>query len=312
MGTSETDEPNGAEALTGGRASTTPEKADLNGRGQGRGGPRTPAGKARASRNAIKHGILSASPVIPGENRGDWELFEDEVLTHLYPAGAVETALAQQIALTLWRRARLIRYETQSIRSDLETVEEDAIASVLARLAAQGIAVPDDPDALVDLLADWDELDDAAPLDPEAAAELTWALIVDLIDTIEFTWPGLPPGMAVGDYEGWTIGQVREGIDALAALCGCRPADIVARAQGIAKTRAVATDYVNSLFELEEARLTGKRLLGPLELTDRVVRHEAHLARMLARDFAQLEALQARRAGTPTPLLRVDVNGGDT
>src|SRR5207245_10950777 len=87
MGTSETNEPTDAEALTGRCASTTPEKADLNGRGQGRGGPRTPAGKARASRNAIKHGILSASPAIPGENRGDWELFEDELLTPLDPAG---------------------------------------------------------------------------------------------------------------------------------------------------------------------------------------------------------------------------------
>jgi hypothetical protein len=300
------------EALTEGRAPAIPATAEPNKRGKGRGGPRTAAGKTKVSRNAIKHGILSASPVIPGENRRDWEDFQDNVLTHLHLVGGAENALGQQIAFTLWRRDRLIRYETQSIRSVLETVEDDAIVSVHKRLAAQGLACPDDPEALVVLLAEWDELEDAEPLHVEAAIDVTRALTLGFTDTVDFAWPGLPPDVTVGDYDGWTVGQVREGIDALARLRGCSPADVLALGRLHAEAGVLASEHVNQLIEREEARLTAERLLGPVELTDRVIRLEAHLARMLARDFAQLEVLQARRAGTPTPLLRVDVNGGDT
>src|SRR5437899_5296510 len=56
MATTESNELKNAEALTEGRAPTTPAKAELNEREKGKGGPRTAAGKMKASRNATKHG----------------------------------------------------------------------------------------------------------------------------------------------------------------------------------------------------------------------------------------------------------------
>ena len=39
----------------------------------GSGGPRTPAGKAKSSKNAMKAGIFSKSPVVGDERPEDWE-----------------------------------------------------------------------------------------------------------------------------------------------------------------------------------------------------------------------------------------------
>jgi len=37
-------------------------------------GPKTPAGKAKVAANALKHGLRSHAPVIPGlESPGDWQ-----------------------------------------------------------------------------------------------------------------------------------------------------------------------------------------------------------------------------------------------
>jgi hypothetical protein len=46
----------------------------------------------------------------------------------------------------------------------------------------------------------------------------------------------------------------------------------------------------------------------PTGSIEHVQRYEAHLHRMFLKDLHELEALQARRRGDPTPLARVEVN----
>jgi hypothetical protein len=41
---------------------------------------------------------------------------------------------------------------------------------------------------------------------------------------------------------------------------------------------------------------------------EHVQRYEAHLHRMFLKDLHELEALQTRRRGDPTPLARVEIN----
>jgi hypothetical protein len=69
--------------------------------------------------------------------------------------------------------------------------------------------------------------------------------------------------------------------------------------------------YLNELTALRrglsgaEARLVRA---FPTEPTEHIQRYEAHLHRMFLKDLHELEALQARRRGDPTPLARVEVN----
>lgn len=92
--------------------------------------PRTPAGKAAVSRNALKHGITSTHPVIPGiEQESDWRHHLDGIVASLAPEGTLEEAFAERIANLLWRLRRVTRYEVAAIKDQRErTVTDLAIA----------------------------------------------------------------------------------------------------------------------------------------------------------------------------------------
>lgn len=78
-------------------------------------GPKTAAGKAVVARNAVKHGIFAAVPVVSGECAQTWETHRVGVLDSLQPSGALEVNLSERVALTLWRLQRLSRYEAAAI-----------------------------------------------------------------------------------------------------------------------------------------------------------------------------------------------------
>jgi hypothetical protein len=87
-------------------------------------GPTTPAGKARSSRNALRHGLRAELPVVPGERAEDWLAHEAGVVQTLVPAGALERELAGRVALCMWRLRRVTRYETAVTAVGLDEVEE--------------------------------------------------------------------------------------------------------------------------------------------------------------------------------------------
>jgi len=78
-------------------------------------GPKTPAGKARVSINALTHGISSTRLVVPGESSTEWETYRRTVVEALAPAGALELALAERVASALWRLQRVTAYEVAAI-----------------------------------------------------------------------------------------------------------------------------------------------------------------------------------------------------
>ncbi|MCI0455830.1 MAG: hypothetical protein L0Z62_02460 [Gemmataceae bacterium] len=88
-------------------------------------GPKTLEGKAASSRNALRHGIASALPVVPGlERPEDWEIHRAGILQSLSPVGALEEAFAERVALCSWRLQRVARYETAVTAVGLERVED--------------------------------------------------------------------------------------------------------------------------------------------------------------------------------------------
>jgi hypothetical protein len=70
-------------------------------------GPRTAAGKARSSLNALKHGLYATTAVLPGESAPDWRAHREGVLISLGAQGVLQTELADRVALALWRLRRV-------------------------------------------------------------------------------------------------------------------------------------------------------------------------------------------------------------
>ena len=80
-------------------------------------GPRTGEGKARVSRNAVKHGLLAQEAVIRGEDPEDFEAHREAVLGELSPVGAIESMLAERVVGLLWRLRRAERLQNEAFES---------------------------------------------------------------------------------------------------------------------------------------------------------------------------------------------------
>jgi len=77
-------------------------------------GPRSEQGKERSCLNALKHGLRSERPVLPGEDPQEWDAFQAEIVKDLDPGSTLERELAERVALQLWRLRRAARYEAQA------------------------------------------------------------------------------------------------------------------------------------------------------------------------------------------------------
>src|SRR6185369_8335723 len=76
-------------------------------------GPRTAAGKARASRNARKHGLLSREVVAETERRRDFEAFREALEAHVQPVGTLEAVLLDRVVCCAWRLRRAMHIEAE-------------------------------------------------------------------------------------------------------------------------------------------------------------------------------------------------------
>ena len=82
-------------------------------------GPATPEGKANASRNATRHGLLSREVVLRTEDRAEFVAFRDRMAADLAPDGELEETLAERVAGQWWRLKRVARMEAVLVGRDL-------------------------------------------------------------------------------------------------------------------------------------------------------------------------------------------------
>jgi hypothetical protein len=88
-------------------------------------GPQTEAGRAVASRNALKHGLTAEQVVlIFGETADDFTRFHDELHASFAPADAVEERLVEHAVLCAWRLRRAYRAEAARMNSKLAEIYE--------------------------------------------------------------------------------------------------------------------------------------------------------------------------------------------
>ena len=111
------------------RAVTSVAKIESNRRNARRStGPRTQEGKAVASSNALRHGILSRVVTLPEEDRQAFDELSERMTARLAPEGPLEQCLVERITESVWRLRRVARAEagvmthrTSEARADLES-----------------------------------------------------------------------------------------------------------------------------------------------------------------------------------------------
>jgi len=110
-------------------------------------GPVTPEGKAKASLNAVTHGLHAVNPVLHVENPEEWKIFLNDHIQHWAPDSLPEWDLVvNELAGTKWRLKRLRK--TEIALMDLETERvQDAIRKACAR-----------PDADLLIAGAWESL----------------------------------------------------------------------------------------------------------------------------------------------------------
>jgi hypothetical protein len=75
-------------------------------------GPKTDEGKARSSRNNLRHGLTGQITVLPSEDREAHDAFVNQLLEGLNPETPMEEQLANSIAEDSWRLNRVRAIET--------------------------------------------------------------------------------------------------------------------------------------------------------------------------------------------------------
>jgi hypothetical protein len=86
-------------------------------------GPSTPEAKERVKWNALKHGLLAKSIVVPVRNVHEKAEDFESLLLHLQeelnPVGILEEMLVEEIAVTYWRKRRAVRAESGEIAGNI-------------------------------------------------------------------------------------------------------------------------------------------------------------------------------------------------
>ena len=102
------------------------------------GGPRTAAGKAASAYNALKFGAYTRNVFIDGESQQDFDRLKQALFDELQPQMLVQYALAEDVLTQLWRKFRIERYASNTLKEIAE--REIEIADLIRDL---GVEAPD-------------------------------------------------------------------------------------------------------------------------------------------------------------------------
>jgi hypothetical protein len=285
-------------------------------------GPRSELGKEIARLNAVKHGGLSPLPVLPGVETYDaWQAHLDGTLASLQPSGHLETVLAERVAPILWRMKRVARFEREVTAVGQERVVDDLAEKRRLDYRSKGRDHPDgirtrlrDSRRVLGIVAALDRRPDGERMTGEEAGTVL-AAIADRTETVDpetFSMPDVVPDeISWSQFDGWTVGRVRQGIAAMAAAEGDEvgPDALLVAALEHFRVETIKVKPEADAVARDLDHMRRERLLAAVPETDRIARYEAHLSRQLAQSLHELQRLQAARAGVPvTPPAVVDVS----
>jgi hypothetical protein len=100
-------------------------------------GPRTPEGKAASSQNGKTHGFNAADPVLPNEDRSEFNALRERYTSEIAPTTAHEEFLVSQMTGARWKLDRLERMEVTmfaALEDPTEAFTNKDTAAAFARL----------------------------------------------------------------------------------------------------------------------------------------------------------------------------------
>jgi hypothetical protein len=93
-------------------------------------GPRTEIGKARAARNALKHGLCAERYLVADEDAQAFAALEATLLEELAPEGVLQRLLAGRIVRAAWRLERAERIEAELFENQMRGDSDLALAVI--------------------------------------------------------------------------------------------------------------------------------------------------------------------------------------
>jgi len=88
-------------------------------------GPSTPEGRAKSSRNSLRHGLSAKSVVLPHEDPDEYEQLLEAHIDQFHPRTDVEMELIEAMAVARWRLRRIRTIETTLFTTELDRYQED-------------------------------------------------------------------------------------------------------------------------------------------------------------------------------------------
>ena len=310
-------------------------------------GPRTEAGKRKAALNALTHGVLARTPVIPGiEAEAEWTEQLAGFQQSLAPATPFEAFLVDRIAQTAWRLKRLELYENEMLNLAQSSAEEQAVTRILfpggGAISLHGASAATLIRDRIDRLRALTELLLVLQSDAGVRRELSR-------ENVELLYEGL--NLALSPAYNAPEGFQRQVLRDITS----RTPDEEARARDLAANVASLLGELDTMLagpaaaghgrkapqpsppphivdrypvdlvllrlwpeirRLEQeqldldvtiARIRRENLLLETAELAKVTRYEAHLRRQFTQYLHELEARQAQRGGQLAPLARLDV-----
>jgi hypothetical protein len=114
-------------------------------------GPRSAAGKAISARNAVRHGLLAQTVLLPGEDPDELDALRDAIIERLEPDGAIELVLTDTIVGLAWRLRRAGAIERGLYALGLFSRLADAIGAETNEEAKLGWAFASQADGFASL-----------------------------------------------------------------------------------------------------------------------------------------------------------------
>ncbi len=97
-------------------------------------GPRTPEGKARSSRNALKHGLTAAQLVVRPEERDLFDDFLCQYEEEFRPQGMLEQTLFDLLVHAAWNLRRIRTLEARMIGEGMDPFLDEENSAAAHRL----------------------------------------------------------------------------------------------------------------------------------------------------------------------------------
>ena len=312
-------------SISGAVMSTSLAKREANRHNGKKGGVKTSRGRAITRFNALKHGILSNEVVIrKGDSQENPEAYLaliDGLQSDLQPVGMLEQTLVETVATCLWRKRRVLRFETGQIRQKLDNHDlhfemhrNDDARSKEHTHALDGLGARRSSNALDEVL------DAIKVLSDRAAGWDSGELWREDVTKLAFMVDGLMHYDDRGD--GWSRGKGERLLQFwLAAEDAIRLVEQHRLSQSLVeKSRKSFIKALNELrrevaamkerfIEKEQLDAESGQMAASLpsaDALDKICRYETHLDRQLHRALHELRELQAARLGRAPMKVQVD------